>query len=227
MDKGAINTSIKVFWACIFILALMFSMPAVSATTNVSPTPGTYCPGKNVLLIKAEELSASLDLVISSRTALLEKDMVTATYDLASAGTTLRLAASRGAAARTIVLINAIIRSKKDENYEHMLEWFPLLQASLTTLPSDATVSAASDLVGRAMDIMQGDEQGSDPLVPLKQARHMLSCDDLVIPLDQAIHAQKSLMMMLQDKPKATDYDNLIDSLRTALEYTLKNSQVY
>ena len=57
MDKGAINTSIKVFWACIFILALMFSMPAVSATTNVSPTPGTYCPGKNVLLIKAEELS--------------------------------------------------------------------------------------------------------------------------------------------------------------------------
>ena len=225
MDKGVINTRKGVLWLCIFVPALMFSTPAVSATANVSPTPGAYCPGKDVLLIKAEELSASLDLVMRSRAAFIEKDQVVATYDLASAGTTLHLAASRGAAARTIVLINAIIQSKDANNYAHMLEWFPLLQTSLLTLPDDATVSAASDLVGRALEIIQGDVQESDPLVPLNQARHMLSCDDLDIPLQQAILAQEKLMKVMNRNEKVTDYDDLIGLLRTALEYTMKNGE--
>ena len=101
-----------------------------------------------------------------------------------------------------------------------MLTWFPLLEASLLTLPQDETVVAASDLVSKASDIMQNGK-GSDALESLKEARHMLTCDSLDIPLQAAIQAQEILLEQLGRDTKSSAYDNLINSLRSALAYTL------
>ena len=106
-----------------------------------------------------------------------------------------------------------------------MLEWFPLLQTSLLTLPEDATESAADDLIGRAKDIMEGDEKDSDPMESLKKARHMLACDGLDIPLQEAIRAQENLMKVLRQNPKTDAYHTVMDSLRRALVYALENSE--
>jgi hypothetical protein len=224
MNRHHVHTGKGLLWVCISVLALSFSMPVASSTTT-SPNAGSYCPGRDILLIVAEELSASLDMAMRSRAALMNSDQVTAISDLTSAGTTLHLAASRGAAARTILLIDAIIQAKAGEDYARMLEWFPLLQTSLLTLPHDATLSAVDDLIGRAKDIMQGDVKDSDPMGPLKQARHMLACDGLDIPLQEAMWAQDNLMKVLGRNTKDSAYDILIDSLRQALVYALKNSE--
>ena len=58
----------------------------------------------------------------------------------------------------------------------------------------------------------------------LKQAHHMLACDGLDIPLQEAIQAQDTLMKVLRQNPKTDAYDTLIDSLSSALLYTLQNS---
>ena len=145
--------------------------------------------------------------------------------ELTSAKTALYLAASRGAAARTILLIDAIIQSRTSEDYVQMLTWFPLLQTSLLTLPNDATASAADDLISSADDIMQGDKNG-DAMTPLKNARHMLACDNLDIPLHAAMQKLDTLMSHPAQNTKISAYDTLLDSLRGALDYTMKNSEI-
>jgi hypothetical protein len=176
--------------------------------------------------VSAEELSASLDLVLRSRAALSSKEHTTAINDLVSAGTAMHLAMSRGAAARTIMLIDGIIQAKAGKDYAQMLTWFPVLHSSLLTLPDDATVSAADELIGRAEDSMQRIE-GDDPLKYLGEARHMLACDDLDIPLQSAIREQGRLLLRLgqQEPPKMSAYDHLLDSLRDALSYTLQRNE--
>ncbi|VAW78109.1 hypothetical protein MNBD_GAMMA15-472 [hydrothermal vent metagenome] len=210
--------------ACLAFLVLSLSFPAVA---EITPKPGSYCPGKDILLVVAEELSASLNLSMHSRTALINKDQITAINTLDSAGTTLRLAASRGAAARTTLLIDSIIEAGPGESYAQMLSWFPLLHTSLLTLPDDATASAAENLIGRAEDSMQT-ENGKNPVKLLREARHLLTCDGLDIPLQAAIQAQIKLMKQLVPRTPAknSDYDALFDSLRNALTYTLNNSQM-
>lgn len=210
--------------ASIPFLALSLSMSAIAATPAASPKPGQLCPGPNILLVAAEDLSASLDLAMRSRAALLHKDQATANSKLTSAGTALHLAASRGAAARTNLLIDAVIQSRVGEDYAQLLTWFPLLQTSLLTLPDDASVSAAGDLIGNAENILRGVKDG-DPEKPLKQARHMLACDGLDIPLQQAIAEQGKLMNQLGQNEKNSSYDALLYSLRSALAYVLKNNE--
>jgi len=210
--------------AFLTFLVLSFSLPA---TAGITPKPGNYCPGKDILLVVAEELSASLNLSMYSKSALINKDQITAINKLDSAGTTLKLAASRSAAARTNLLIDSIIEAGPGESYAQMLSWFPLLHTSLLTLPDDATASAANNLIGRAEDIMQT-ENGKNPVKLLKEARHLLTCDSLDIPLQAAIQAQTKLMKQLvpQTPVKNSAYDSLLDSLRNALTYTLNNSQM-
>jgi hypothetical protein len=221
MTRRIAHISKRLLWACITILAVSFSLSAMAATTaDSSPKPGGYCPSTDILLVAAEDLSASLQLAMGSRAALINEQPATAMSKLSSTGTSLHLAASRGAAARTALLIDAIIQSKVGEDYASMLTWFPVLQASLLTLPQDETVSAASVLVGKAADIMQSDK-GGDALELLKDARHMLTCDSLDIPLQAAIQAQESLLEQLGRDTKSSAYDNLINSLRGALGYTL------
>ena len=197
-----------------------------AAKTPTLPKAGAYCPDTDILRVVAEELSASLDLAMRSKAAMLAKDQVTAISELTSTGTTLRLAASRGAAARSILLIDAIIQARSGEDYAQMLTWFPLLQTSLLTLPDDETVSSAADLIGRAEDIMQGAKEG-EPLKVLGEARHMLACDDLDIPLQRAKQVQLALMKQLGsgNPVKSSAYDALLDSLRSALTYTLKSDE--
>jgi len=177
-------------------------------------------------LVIAEELSASLDMAMRSRVALRNKDQAMVIRDLASAGTLLHLSASRGAAARTILLIDAIIQGRVGEDDAQMLAWFPLLQTSLLTLPNDTTVSTAGDWIGRAEDIMQGD-RGGDAMKSLREARHMLACDGLDIPLQQAMQAQDKLIKQFgqNNAVKTTAFDGLLDSLRNALVYTLESSK--
>jgi hypothetical protein len=225
MNQHHVHTSKGLLWACISVLALSFSMPAVATTASTAPEAGSYCPGRDILLVVAEDLSASLDMAMRSRAALVKGDQATAIADLTSAGTALHLAASRGAAARTILLIDAIIQARAGVDYARMLEWFPVLQTSLLTLPDDARLSAADDLIGRAKDIMLGDAKESDPMEPLKKARHMLACDGLDIPLQEAMRAQDNLMKVLDRNTKNSAYDTLIHSLRSALVYTLENSE--
>jgi hypothetical protein len=228
MKRPALHAGRPLWWVYVSFLALIFATPVGAATaTNAttSPKPGNYCQSPDTLLVVAEELSASLDLVMRSRAALSDNDQATAVNELASAGTTMHLAASRGAAARTIMLIDAIIQAKTGKDYAQMLTWFPVLHTSLLTLPGDATVSAADDLVSRAEDSMQRIE-GGDPLKYLGEARHMLACDNLDIPLHAAIQAQGRLLKSLGQRipPKTNAYDTLLESLRDALTYTLQRS---
>lgn len=226
MNRQPVYTSNRVFWACIPLLLLLFCTQVTAATTKtLSPKPGGYCPGTDILLVTAEELSASLDLTMRSRAAMIDKDYATAISELISARTTLHLAASRGAAARTIQLIDAVLKAKTGDNYDQMLAWFPVLQTNLLTLPNDATVGAADDYIGNAEDIMQGDRNGN-PEKLLKDARHMLACNDLDIPLHEAMQAQDNLMKKMSKNTKSTAYDSLLDSLRRALVYALRKSEL-
>jgi hypothetical protein len=210
-------------WAAMCFLTLAFNTPAVSATTpDTSPEPGSYCLKTDVLLVVAEELSASLALTMRSRAAWKNKDHETAIAELSSASTTLHLAASRGAAARTILIIDAIIQARTGDDYAQMLAWFPLLRASLLTLPNNATENAAEDFIAGAEEIMQGDKTG-DPVVFLNQARHMLACDDLDIPLQEAMRAMDTLLTQLGQNKQVNEntYDKLLGALRSALQYAL------
>lgn len=223
MKSQSIVTGKRLFYASVTFLVFWFSIPdAIAATAGTSPKPGSYCPDTNILLIVAEEISASLDQVTRSKAALIGNDRAAAISELNSARSTLLLASSRGAAARTSVLIDAIVQAKMGEDYAQMLTWFPLLRASLLTLSDDAAKSATNDLIGRAEEIMQGGKTG-DPVALLKQAHQMLACDGLNIPLRKAVRIQDALMkhLSLGNPDKSVSYDLLLDSLRSALLYTL------
>ena len=204
---------------CTSFLLWTFSAPAVAASSSLQP--GNYCPGNNVLLVAAEELSTSLDLVFRSRAALLNQDYANAVNELRAAGTVLHLAASRGAAARTILLIDAIMQDRTGADYAQMLTWFPLLHTSLNTLPNDPSRSSANDFIADAEAILQHEKDG-DPMKPLREARHMLACDELDIPLQQAMKAHAALQKQLNQTTKINAFDTLITSLHSALVYTLK-----
>ena len=213
----------RLLLACITFLMLSFGMTAAATTnTGTSPEPGSYCPNTDVLLVVAEELSVSLDLTMRSRAALKNKEPATAIRNLNSASTALHLAASRGAAARTVLLIDAIIQAKAGDDYAQMLAWFPLLHASLQTLPDDATENAAEDLIVSAEEVMQGDKAG-DPVTFLKQARHMLACDGLDIPIQNAMSALDALLTQpgQGNQGKTSNYDVVLDALRNALLFTI------
>jgi hypothetical protein len=96
------------------------------------------------------------------------------------------------------------------------------LHASLLTLPGDATESAAEDLIVGAEEVMQGDKAG-DPVTLLNQARHMLACDGLDIPIQDAMSAMGALMTQLGqgNQGKNNTYDVILDALRNALLFTM------
>lgn len=210
------------------LLMLMLSFSTISAAKeNTTPSaPGSYCPGTNILLIVAEDLSTSLDFVMRSRAAQTRNDQTAMVNMLNAANITLKQATSRGAGARTALLIDSTILARVNESNEQLLMWFPLLHSALMTLPYDDARNAADDAIGRAEDILQ-DGQNGNALDQLKKARHYLTCDGLDIPLQATIKAQAQLLSeILQHKPVATkDYDKIINSLRTAIAYALNHSQ--
>jgi len=216
----------KVFYFCALFI-LMIGIPTMAtAKTTTQSLPGSYCPDTNILLIIAEDLSSSLNFVMQSRAAQTRGDQIEMRAMLDASGITLKQATSRGAGARTALLINSVILSRAKENNTQLLTWFPLLHSALLTLPYDAARSAADDAIGRAEEILQGD-QNADPLDQLGKARHFLTCDDLDIPIQAAIKEQiKLLSQIRQHKPVVTkNFDKFIDSLRNALTYVLDNSK--
>jgi hypothetical protein len=232
MNKWAMYTTKSYVCFIIFLLAFILCAPVVAATpanAAATPKPGNYCQSPGTLLVVAEELSASLDLVMRSRAALREKKQSVAMKEMESAGTLIHLAASRGAAARTIMLIDSITQAKVNKDYTQLLTWFPVLHMSLQTMPEDATTNAADDLISHAEDKLQRIEgiEGGDPFKYLSDARHILACDDLDIPLHSAMQAQGDLLTKLGQRtpPKASDYDGIIESLRNALTYALQRNE--
>lgn len=114
-------------------------------------------------------------------------------------------------------------QARATENYAQTLLWFPLLHTSLLNLQNDASVRTANDLIGHAEEIMQGVRENVGAKDLLKQASHMLSCDGLNIPLQQALQSQGALMQQFAqgNTPENSAYDNLLSALRNALQFTL------
>ncbi len=211
----------------LLILLISFSLlQTVKADTGQS-SPGNYCPATDILLITAEDLSSSLELLMRSRAAQARGDLTEMTSTLNATGATLQQATSRGAAARTALLIHSIILAKVGDNYEQLLTWFPLLHSAILTLPNDRARSAAEDAVGRAKAIMQGEGTG-DPLEQLRKARHFLTCDALYLPLQIALNEQTRLISKIHRNHKAVvakDYDKIINSLHNAMTFIMENTK--
>ncbi len=197
--------------------ALAAALPASAA---VDTPAGTYCPGSEILLISAEELSAALKLGITSQDAFNNKDIETALNTLNSAGTALQLAASRGSSARTNLIIDTIIQSKQTEDYAQMLHWFPLLEKSIQSMQSNPTVDTATTLIAQTRATMEGKQKG-DPVKQLKNIRHILACDALDNPLQQALQSQAELLKQIPSKTAKPDYKTLLDPIKKALSYSL------
>lgn len=211
------------------LLTLMLCISTITAAKAdvTQPSPGNYCPSTTILLIVAEDLSSSLEFVMRSRAAQTRGDQTEMLAMLNAAGVTLKQASSRGAGARTALLISSTILSRVNENNDQLLAWFPLLHSALLTLPYDDARNAANDAIGRAEEILQ-DSQNGKPLDQLKKARHFLTCDGLDLPLQVAIKEQTRLLSLIrQHKPVVTkDYDKIVDSLRTAIAYVLDHSKI-
>jgi len=210
----------------LFTLVLCIPTASVAKENTTQPSPGNYCPSTNILLIIAEDLSSSLAFVMQSRAAQSRGDQAVMLTMLNAAGVTLKQATSRGAGARTALLVNSVILSRVNESNDQLLTWFPLLHSALLTLPDDDARNAADDAIGRAEEVLH-DGQNGDPLEQLKKARHFLTCDGLDLPLQAAIKEQARLLSKIQQhKPIVTkDYDKVVDSLHTAIAYVLDHSK--
>ena len=148
-------------YLCSLLILLIASSPLQMVKADSSQSsPGNYCPAADILLITAEDLSSSLELLMRSRVAQSRGAFAEMASTLNAAGATLQQAASRGAGARTALLIHSIILAKVNDNYEQVLTWFPLLHSAILTLPNDRAQSAAEDAIGRAKAIMQGEGKG-------------------------------------------------------------------
>ncbi len=217
----------KLHFYILFTLMVCVSTLSVAKTDATQPSPGHNCPETNILLIMAEDLSTSLTFVMQSRAAQARDNRAAMLSQLNAAGVVLKQATSRGAGARTALLINSTILSRTNESNEQLLTWFPLLHSALLTLPDNEITNSADEAIGRAEGILRDGERGN-ALDELKKASHFLVCDDLSFPLEAAIKEQTQLLSrILQRKPVVTkDYDKLIDSLRTALSYILNHSKI-
>jgi len=210
----------------LILIICVFTIPVAKASSTQA-SPGKYCPSTSILLIVAEDLSSSLEFVMQSRAAQTRGDQTEMLTMLDAAGVTLKQATSRGAGARTALLISSTILSRVNESNDQLLAWFPLLHSALLTLPYDDAKNAADDAIGRAEEILQ-DGQNGNPLDQLKKARHFLTCDGLNLPLQAAIKEQARLLSLIQQhKPVVTkDYDKVVDSLRTAISYVLDHGKI-
>lgn len=209
------------------LILLISSLPVQMVQAGSSQaSPGNYCPAADILLITAEDLSSSLELIMRSRAAQARGDLTEMTSTLNAAGVTLQQATSRGAGARTALLIDSIILARPNDNNDQLLTWFPLLHNALLALPDDNTQRAADNAIGHAEEMLQGDRKG-DALEQLKKARHFLTCDGLNLPLQAALVEQSRLFFKIQQrrKPVSTkDYDKILESLRNTISFILEHS---
>jgi len=215
-------------YLCSLLILLISSSPIQMVKADSSQSlSGNYCPAADILLITAEDLTSSLELLMRSRAAQARGALAEMANSLYAAEATLQQAASRGAGARTALLIHSIILAKVNDNYEQLLTWFPLLHSTILTLPNDRAQSAAEDAIVRAKALMQGEGTG-DPLEELRKAHHFLTCDGLYVPLQIALDEHARLVSKIYQNHRlvvAKDYDKIINSLRNAMTFIMENSK--
>lgn len=199
--------------------ALATAVHASEEAGQQAPKPGLYCPGQDTLYLILEELTAALHGVTRARESLLDlNDPATAAILLARAGDALALAAGRGSGARVAMLIDAAMAAKQDGRPKAMLPWLPMLKLALSALPPDDTRAAATAQVATAEAIIQGAAAG-DEIQTLVNARQLLVCDPLDIPVRQSLAL---LLRMQRDvargaSPSGNDFSALIDLLNRAM----------
>jgi len=215
-------------YLCSLLILLISSSPLQMVKADTSqPSPGDYCPAADILLITAEDLSSSLELIMRSRAAQARGDLSEMLNTLNAAGPMLQQATSRGAGARTALLIDSVILARPNESNQQLLTWFPLLRSALLALPDDYAQDTAEEAVGHAEEILQGDRKG-DALEQLKKARHFLTCDGLNLPLQAALMEQSRLFFKIQHRSKQVttkDYDKILESLRNSINFILEHSK--
>ncbi len=211
----------------LLILLISSSALQIVRADASQASPGDYCPAPDILLITAEDLSSSLALIMRSRAAQARGDLTEMASTLNAAGATLQQATSRGAGARTSLLLHSIILARATDNNDRLLTWFPLLHSTILTLPDGRIQGAADEAISLAEEILQGDRKG-DALEQLKKARHFLSCDGLNLPLQAALDEHTKLIFKINQKHKPVapkDYEKIIDSLRTAMTFIVEHSK--
>ena len=216
----------RYIYSLLILLITLSPLSRLQAATTVL-AQGAYCPAADILLITAEDLSSSLELIMRSRAAQARGDLAEMVNTLNATGSILQQTTSRGAGARTALLIDSIILARPNESNQQLLTWFPLLHSALLALPDDYAQDTAEEAVGHAEEILQGDRKG-DALEELKKARHFLTCDGLNLPLQAAIVEQSRLFFNIQQhrKPLSTnDYDKILASLHNAMNFILEHSK--
>ncbi len=209
------------------VLALGFvasSSQAAVSDADAEPKPGTYCPRQGSVFLILEELTVALHSVAQAKENLLVlDDSQTANVLLGRAGTGLALAASRGSGARVATFIDTAMAAKKDGDPKAMLLWFPTLKRALSGLPAGTTREAAKTQIAAAEAIVHGQAAG-DEIRTLLQARQLLVCDPLDIPMQQSLaHLSRLHRNILQGKsPSADDFNALIGLLNRAMDYGLQ-----
>jgi len=221
------NSLLDGMWGRVAVtVSLVLAMSGATAGDVGTPAAGAYCPAAEILDVVVEELSVSLDQLMSAQNALASNDAVAADMALGRAASALALASARGRAARTTRLLDAVLAAKAGEDYTQLLAWFPALHSAFLTLPESAAVSYAGTELGMAEEVLQGDREGN-ALEHLRAARHYLSCDTLDLPLQQADEALVPLYRTVVQgrKADAGAFTAVSAPLRSALQAALQKVQ--
>jgi hypothetical protein len=210
-------------------VTLLLTATAAHADDAGEAEAGSVCPDPGVVDVLLEELSVTLDRVMSAQEAVRRNDMVEARLALVEAATALRLAFGRGAAARTRLLLDAVMKSKAGEDYSHMLGWFPTLHSAVRGLTGHPHVDQAERQLGIAEDIFKGEREGNG-LEHLQAAQDLLGCDKLDLPMRQANETIDGLYQTVVrgERPKGRAFAAasapLQRSISTALEMSRQSS---
>lgn len=216
-------------------LLLILSCTLFSVITRAAPdpasadngtAPGNYCADAGVNAVMLEELSLGFAMVAKADKAIAEDKLPVAELAITSASTALALGSSRGAAARTTKLIDALIDTKVSEDYKQMLGWYPLLHDAIFHLPANAFTSAADAAISNSEQILRGQRDGN-ALDELRTAQHWLTCDRLDAPLQEARQALGRLNVALYNReiPKPSMFEEVYTPLRQAIEFLFKQRQ--
>lgn len=179
-----------------FLLVSTSSPAQPSPAAGNSSEAGLYCPASAITDVMLEELSLAFAELAQADHALADNRFEQANQHLTRAAMALSLASSRGRAAQTAQLIDAVINSKASEDYQQMLAYFPLLRSALLALPENTYTNAADEAISTSEAILDGERQGN-ALEQLRTARHWLSCDQYSLPATEAAQALSRLQQPL------------------------------
>ena len=210
--------AISAFLASLIVPAVVQAAPD-PATASKGAAPGQYCHETSIQAVVLEELSLSLAMVAKADKAIVDNNFSDAAVAVANATAALELASSRGSAARTTRLLDAVMDAKASEDNKQLLDWFPMLHTAIFHIPTSAYTKAADQAISRSEEILSGDSEG-DAFDQLRTARHWLSCDQLDLPLEDARQALSDLSKSLyqHEKPDPELFEAVYSPLRQSIQ---------